>query len=153
MSAYLITHGERNFGPDPKHKPEGIEQIKNLQIPDDISVVVIGTGARFREIYDAIKPQLDDIPVKFSPFCGSADGLEANYDVILVDGTLVDLKNDYISLGSPCFDAWTFINLLPDKALLCAGGELLISLGLKAINEKGQLYMIDQSIEDGWKIS
>ena len=123
MSVFLITHGERNFGVNPKHKPEGIEQIRNLQIPDDISTVVVGTGARFREIYEVIKPQIPSVPVKFSPFCGSADGLEADYNVILVDGTLVNLKNDYISLGSPCFDACDFVRNLPPRTLLCAGGE------------------------------
>lgn len=153
MTSFLITHGERFFGPNPVHKQEGIEQIKDLQIPADISLVVIGTGARFKEIYEVIKPHVDGVPVKYSPFCGSADGLEADYNVILVDGTLVDLKNDYTSLGAPCFDAWKFVSDLPDRTLLCAGGELLIALGLKAINEKGQLYELDPETATGKKIS
>ncbi|MEK0369499.1 MAG: hypothetical protein QQN62_07855, partial [Nitrosopumilus sp.] len=80
------------------------------------------------------------------------DGLEANKDVILIDGTTVSL-NHYISIGSDCFDAWRFVSDLPDQTLLCAGGELMIALGLKSINEKGQLFELDPEKKEGRKIS
>ena len=151
----LITHGKRNFGVDPKHTTEGIEQIKNLQLPDNIALVVVGTGKRFQEIYETIRPKIYGATVKFSPFCGSADGLEADGNVILTNGTLVDLKKDYISLTNApeAFDPWGFIASLPENTLLCAGGELLIALGGKAINEKGQLYELDPETKTARKIS
>lgn len=153
---YLITHGERNYGINPEHINKGIEQLRKLQIPSDIgsiSLVIIGTGARFREIYETIKSQIPNIPVKYSPFCGSVDGLEANYDIILIDGTTVN-QDDYLGLVETSgFNAWDFVAGLPHNTLLCAGGELMIALGLKAINEKGQLYELDPPTKGGWKIS
>lgn len=152
---YLVTHGKRNFGVNPSHTFEGIQQIRNLVPPKKISLVVIGTGWRFKEIY---KTMIDrgylsqDTPVKYSPFCGSADGLEANKDIILVDGTTVSL-NDYISIGSDCFDAWRFVSNLPDRTLLCTGGELMTALGLKNIREQGQLFELDPKTKTGKKIS
>ena len=47
---------------------------------------------------------------------------------------------NYIGLDSSCFDAWGFVDKQPNKTLFCAGGELLIALGLKDIYKKGCLY-------------
>ena len=151
---YLITHGERDFGVNPSHTDEGMQQIGNLTLPEKTSLVVIGTGKRFQQIYCMMinsEHLQQDTPVKYSPFCGSADGLEANRDIIMVDGTTVSL-DDYISIGGDCFDAWRFISSLPDNALLCAGGELMIALGLKDINEKGCLYELNPKDKTGKKI-
>jgi len=155
MMVYLVTHGKRIFGIDPSHTSKGIKQIENLILPREISLVVIGTGTRFQEIYEAMIDRghlRKDTSVKYSPFCGSADGLEANKDVILVINVTVSLDN-YISIGSSCFDAWRFISDLPDRTLLCAGGELMMALGLKDINEKGQLFELDPINKKGRKIS
>lgn len=152
---YFITHGKRNFGINPSHTRDGILQIAKLALPEEISLVVIGTGWRFQEIYRTMINRghlSQDIPVKHSPFCGSVDGLEANKDVILSDGTTVSLS-DYISIGSECFDPWKFLSDLPDNALLCAGGELMMALGLKDINEKGELFELDPKKKQGRKIS
>ncbi|MBU2545501.1 hypothetical protein KKC65_03585 [Patescibacteria group bacterium] len=151
---YLVTHGERLFGVNPSHTYDGILQIEKLVLREEISLVVIGTGARFREIYNTMINRghlQQDTPVKYSPFCGSADGLEANKDVILIDGTTVSL-DDYISIGSNCFNAWKFISSLPDKTLLCAGGELMTALELANINKKGHLYELDPEAKTGKKI-
>ena len=158
MSIFLATHADREFGSNPGHTPKGFERLREiaLMVPDDISLFVIGTGKRFREIYETMTAErgnLSSLPQKSSPFCGSADGMEADYNIILVDGTLVNLKKDYISLSATCFDAWAFINLLPPRSLLCAGGELLIALGLNTIREQGQLYELDPMAKTGRKIS
>ena len=152
---YLVTHGKRNFGVNPSHTRDGILQIEKLVLPEEVSLVVIGTGWRFKEIYKTMIGRgylSQDTPVKYSPFCGSADGLEANRDVILVNGVTVSLDN-YISLRSDCFDAWRFISDLPDRTLLCTGGELMMALGLKSINEQGQLFELDPKKKEGRKIS
>lgn len=161
MSIFLITHGDRFSGANPGHTEEGFRQLRHLapMIPGDISMFVIGTGKRFREIHETIIENRNDlisVGQKSSPFCGSVDGLDITNGhkiVILFNGTAVDLKEDYISLSAPCFDAWRFINLLPNGALLCAGGELMIALDLKPINEKGQLYELVPLSKIGWKIS
>ena len=152
---YLVTHGKRKFGVNPSHTPEGIQQIQKLTLPNKISLVVIGTGVRFQQIYCRMinaEHLRQNTPVRYSPFCGSADGLEANRDVIMVDGRTVSL-DDYISIGSDCFDAWKFVSDLPDRTLLCAGGELMMALGLKDINEKGELFELNPEKKEGRKIS
>lgn len=150
---YLITHGEKAFGPDPVLSRKGTKEIERLKLPEGIILIVAGTGKRFRDILRIVCKQLPGIPVKHSPFCGSADSLEANKkDVTLADGTTVSL-DDYISIENDCFDVWDFIFDLPDKTLLCAGGELMIALGLGNINEKGQLYEINSEEGTGKKIS
>lgn len=151
---YLITHGDRSFGPNPTHTKKGIEQLKALQVPGNVSLVVVGTGDRFQEILKIIDSKLGEIPIKYSPFCGSADGLEADGNIILVNGKLVNLKNDYVSISnSPAFNPWEFIDSFPDNTLLCAGGELMITLGLKSINEKGQLYELHPENKMGGRIN
>lgn len=147
---YVITHGERAIGPDPLHTEKGIEKIKKLPLPENITQVVIGTGRRFVEIYNAFKDKLNGVPVKFSPFCGSAVSLGEEENIILPDGTVIK-RDDYLSLYEvPAFNAWEFIRGLPDNTLLCSGGELLISLGLKS--EKGCLFELDPVNKTGRKI-
>lgn len=140
---HLITHGERNNGPNPGHTPLGFEQIQGLELPIGITQVGIGTGRRFQEIYDTICNQLPDGTSHFySPFCGSANGIEPDGQIILVNGKLVDEKNYLNLIRSKSFNAWEFINELANGTLLCAGGELIIALGLKTINQKGHLYKL-----------
>lgn len=141
---WLITHGLRHMGANPVHTKEGLEQIRNLPLPQRTPLAVSGTGARFLEILEIVQEKCDVQEVKYSPFCGSVDGLENDGNVVLVDGTLVNLKNDYLSLSQPCFDAWAFVESLSDGTILCAGGELYLALGLdKNIKQYGGLYCID----------
>lgn len=154
---YLITHGKRDFGLDPRHTREGAGQIRDLahkleRLPREISLVIIGTGIRFYQIYRILISILGGIPIKFSPFCGSADGLEADGKIITVDNRTV-IPDDYIGLiGSSCFNAWEFVSNLPNNALLCSGGELLIALGQEKIYKKGQLYELDPETKTAKKI-
>lgn len=143
---YLITHGERHYGPDPVHTGQGLlqiqslrEHLKNLKI----NLIVVGTGRRFCQIYEQIRPSMNGIPVKRSPLCGSADGLEKNGCVVLTDGTIVPPKMYVSIIDNPFIDIWGFVNNLPDGTLLCSGGELMIALGFSNINQKGHLYEID----------
>jgi hypothetical protein len=141
---YLITNGNRFFGANPIHTSPGIDQIKSLDIPVEITQVGIGTGLRFQEVYNIIRTKIPaKIPHFFSPFCGSADGFEADGQFILVDGTLVAQKNYLNLIQSRAFDAWEFISELANNTLLCSGDELMVALGLKSINQKGHLYVLD----------
>jgi hypothetical protein len=142
---YLITHGKRNFGPNPGHTEEGLRQMASVikeaaDIPN-IPLIVVGTGLRFIEIYTHLSQHLPNVPVQFSPFCGSADSMEANGQVILTNGLLVGYDNYVSVVKSPAFDAWKFVASFPDNTVLCAGGELMNALGIKS--EKGQLYELD----------
>ena len=161
MSVYLITHGDRNFGPDPIQTQMGNGQINAMciaivRIP--VSMVVVGTGKRFQEIYGLIGSFRGHLwrqstPLKCSPLCGSADGLEPDGTVILTNGRLVEQENYIGIINNPAIDIWKFIEGLPDNALLCAGGELMIALGFKDINEKGHLFEIDVQARTCQKIA
>lgn len=145
MKRFLITHGLRNGGANPSHTPEGMAQIENVKLPEGIIKVIIGTGMRFKEIhaYLVFSGHLDvNVPCVYSPFCGSADGLEKGIRVVMVDGNECDLKTEYIGLTHPCFDAWAFIASQPEGTLFCAGGELMTAL-TGSVGEKGQLYELD----------
>lgn len=143
---YLITHGLRNGGANPVHTIEGRAQISNIVLPLGISKVVIGTGARFKEIHDYLVAcgRLGvNVPCVFSPFCGSADGLEKGTRVVMVDGQECDLATEYIGLTDPAsFNAWGFIASQPEGTLFCAGGELMTAL-TGGVGEKGRLYELD----------
>lgn len=68
---YLVTHGERFGGFDPTHTSVGIEQIKKINLGDVLTsfpLVLLGTGRRHQEVYNLLRDQLKDIPVKPSPF-------------------------------------------------------------------------------------
>lgn len=153
-NAFLITHGDRIYGPDPGHTVPGIKKIQNLSIPIGVNMVVMGTGKRFREIYTAIKCQIPRASLKYSAFCGSADGLEENGQIVFADGTLVDDEDCLGLVRSKSFDAWKFIQECIElghgqDVLLCAGGELMIALGLEHINKKGHLYQLKPETKKG----
>ena len=144
MVIYLIAHGDRENGPDPIHTPEGLKQIWSLSLPDGIGMVVSGTGKRFLEILGIVLGKLPRAPVvKYSPFCGGPEGFQGEDDVILTDGRIINYHKEYIGVSNGPLDMWQFIASLPDRTLLCAGGALMIGLGLKAINKKGHLFELD----------
>lgn len=144
---YLVTHGLRHGGINPSHTIAGYDQIGNLALPETgVAKVVVGTGIRFQEIYDILKAcgQLTgNEPRAYSPFCGSADGLDPPDQVILANGMHCLLGRDYIGLAdTQAFDAWKFVAEQPEGTLFCAGGELMTALtGNKG--EKGRLYVLD----------
>lgn len=127
----LITHGLRRGGVAPRHTAKGLVQLASLPKLEGVTRVVVGTGARFVEIYWALveNGKLDQsMPVAYSPFCGGAEGFDAP-NVVLTDGSLCDMSA-YIGIGNTAaFDAWKFIEEQPDGTLFLAGGELMIALG------------------------
>lgn len=153
---YLITHGKRYFEANPRMNTEGLAQISKLRnlLPESISLVVVGTGKRFQQIYTILQSKLADVPVKFSLFCGGADSLgNKGAHIIFADARFTSCEN-YIGLGdTTAFDAWKFIAQLPDNTLLCADGELMLALGLKNITGKGQLFQLNPQEKSGKKIS
>jgi hypothetical protein len=129
---HLITHGLRNSGALPQHTAAGLAQLANLPKLEGITKVVVGTGLRFMEIYRSLveNGKLDaSVPIAYSPFCGSVDGLDPPDTVVLANGTECKL-GDYIGFGdTAAFDPWAFIGEQPDGTLFLAGGELMIALG------------------------
>src|SRR3989344_1170690 len=145
-TVYFIAHGDRHYDTDPLMNDVGIGQILALVPPDNISMVVHGTGRLFYQIYEILKNRLPaGIPVNPSIYCGSADGLEKDGSIILTNsvtatqdnyyGLVHGVKNGYLDLKK-------FLQSLPDNALICGGGEFLIALcGISP--PKGRMYKLD----------
>lgn len=158
---YLVTHGNRFSGCNPGHTLDGKTQIVRIredflpQIPKP-PLVVVGTGRRFLEIYRTLSLALEGVPVNYSPFCGSADSMEEDHETIMLASGDKTTHAQYLSLIA-CMDTaflgWRFLSELPDNTLLCAGGELMVALGLTDINERGQLYRLDPYTRTGRKLS
>ena len=143
----LVTHGLREAGALPKHTEAGFAQFANLPELQGVTKVVIGTGIRFREIYGALttKGKLDPttVSIAYSPFCGSADGLDPPDTIVLADGTRCSLETSYIGFGNTkAFDAWVFVAEQPDGTLFFAGGELMMALGCEKV-PKAALFELD----------
>lgn len=144
---FIVTHGAKKSGPNPPLSPAGKAQVSSLPIPTGITSVIVGTGQRFADTYRAIKDKVGDIPVKYSPLCGSADSGEkgeSGFQVTLVDSTVVE-PEDYIGLvGTAGVDLLIWLKSLPDNTLLCAGREFLSGIGHKT-GESGRLYQYDEN--------
>ncbi len=148
----LITHAVRKDGALPETTPEGLAQFAKLPHLDGVvSLIVIGTGVRFMEIYwELIKNgQLDPaLPIKYSPFCGSADGLDQPDTIVLANGIRCKMA-DYIGFGSTsAFDTWKFIDEQPDGTLFLAGGELMIALGHDVKVPKAALFLLKPEVKE-----
>lgn len=139
----IITHGLRHSGTNPTHTAKGLEQLWALELPYRPAFVLVGTGARFREMYGVLWSKwLIGVPMKFSSFCGSADGFDAPDTIVLADGETCKLE-DYMGLANtPGFDAWAFVGSQPADTLFLAGGELVTALGI-AKPAKGVIYQVD----------
>jgi hypothetical protein len=148
MAIYLITHGKRESGPDPVHTAEGLEQIEALPIPTDVCMIISGAGRRFLETMEIIHRKVPSALVKYSLFCGGPEGDRGADEIILTDGRVVRYA-DYIGIHNGPLDMWQFIASLSDRTLLCAGGALMLGLGLEAIYEKGHLYEVDPATRTG----
>lgn len=148
MGHYLITHGHRYNGRDPRHNADGYAQLNKLTLPADIVRVVVGTGRRFEEMllyfYQTEKLSCS-IPRYFSPFCGGAEGFDAPDGIILVTGTCISFETEYSGMSNKWgFNPWGFIRSQPDKTLFLTGGELMKSLGVEQPS-RGALYYLSRN--------
>jgi hypothetical protein len=145
LNIYIITHGEKESGGNPGLTETGKRQIASLPIPDGITQVIVGTGRRFLDILAAIEGRIVNVPVKYSPLCGSADSgekSESGFKVMLADGIIVEV-GDYIGLiGTPGIDLVAWLKSLPDNTLLCTGREFLGGIGYSN-SAPGHLYRLN----------
>jgi|GEM_PF-2818082 len=154
---YLITHGDRQNGPDPGHTRAGIEKIRSLPLPEGVGLVVSGTGKRFLETLDVVLKKFPwniNPAVRYSTFCGGCEGFDG--DEVVLSDRRVNYAEMYIGLSHGPFDLWQFVAVfadMPCDVILCAGQELMSALGLKAIHKRGSLYELDLAGRTGELIS
>jgi hypothetical protein len=140
---YIITHGDKEKGPDPELHILGIAQVAGLTVPEDVTNVIVGTGRRFIQTWDTVKKSKTlNVAVRYSPLCGSADSgekSETSFMVTLADGTSVGI-GDYVGLiGTPGVDLKSWLDSLPEGTLLVAGREFLGAIGYTE-GKTGTLY-------------
>jgi len=146
---YVVTHGNTEEGPDPRHTPEGLKRIMELPIPSGVSRVVCGTGRRFLEILDAKLPHMDpSVPVQYYAAVGGSEAFDGP-TVILPDGRRIN-KTAYMSVSINGVELWRWLCLLPDRTLLCSGDPLITGLGFNNAL-RGQIYELDTVTKHGRK--
>ncbi len=147
MNIHILIHGYTVGESDPVLSHSGVKQAKNITLPQNISLIIAGTGKRFMETLSLIVPKLNgDTPAcKFSPLCGSADSWvvsRGHREVILAYGSRVSVEN-YIGLSGTCgIDLVAWIRSLPGDTLLIAEPELIKVFGCEA-GQYGYLYHYD----------
>jgi hypothetical protein len=148
---YIIRHQKLEGFPNPKHTKEGLEKLRNVQLPSGIELVAVGTGGPFLEMLKVFQAELSGVPVEYSPFFG-----QHNYNpdkkYVLGDGTEVRPEN-YI--GIKCAEACDIRCLIRALAkqikngslLIFGGGELITALKVVMVagsgDKKGVLLEID----------
>lgn len=156
---YVLTHGQSSDGYNPCMTPEGVTQIVEIGLYSiskisKPSLILVGVGVRFFQTMEVIEGSgiMIDVPIKHSPFLGTADGFGKNKDVALQFGNIT--SDEYMGLvNTPGFCAWSFVNNLPDKTLLLTGRELLIALELEHLHDDGVLLDIDLETKTGRRLS
>ncbi len=154
MKLRAITHGQKKEGVNPGLTEDGktnIRLVGGKLVEYSVTGVVIGTGTRFLDTYNAIKEAVDleRFKPKYSPFLGSADSgtkAETGFNVLLADGTPIH-DSGYIGLiGTPGVDLWAMIEgTMENGNLLVTGREFIGAFMPGGANDakSAALYEID----------
>ena len=156
MKIRLITNGileSAGSGYNPQITEAGLDQIlairnSQLRVIPWPTLIVVGTGLRFRATYRVIASFFPQVSVSRSPFLGTADAFHKDGGVAVEDGKTS--ARDYIGMvGTKGFDAWKFLDNFPPNTLLCGGEEFMYALGLADIFENGRLFELDTETKTG----
>lgn len=153
MKVFAITCGEKKEMVNPGMTEAGLAEVRlalqKLSF-QKIQHVVIGTGARFSEIFQLwLKYANPGLPlqVHYYALLGSADTKQktsrgSGFCMQLADGTKIDL-NDYTKLGGGnTEDIWLWLEARKEGTLLCTGHEFMEALGVK-YPQMAEVYVID----------
>jgi hypothetical protein len=155
---FVVTHGDKTNGPNPRMTPKGFEEIASLRhlLPVKIPVLVVGTGGRHLDVATALN--YNEIR-RYSSVVGDPDSMEVidgEKIVILSDGTHINIAL-YTSLADNSVSAKRFITGLADKTVVCSGRPFMIALGIngksaavyRILCNDGEIRQIDQMIAYG----
>lgn len=154
----LITHDDRKpNGYDPPHTEKGIKKIQELVEENSgilkTNTVVYGAATRFWQIAQEVLKKNSGAQYKSSFLCGTPEGLDVETNrICLVNGLTVPLKEHEgleKAVAEGYVNIWRYLGKFPDDTVICAGGELMIALGLNSIRKRGALYEIDISDRSG----
>jgi len=126
---FILTHGEKTYGPDPGMTPFGHQQVQSLReyLPPMISRVIVGEGRRHFEMIQDLG--LDPNLCVFSPMVGRAtSNIPENPKLVyLPHGEIISIEQWLpLSIG----EVRRFIKPLADGTVVL-GGRPLIKTVLK----------------------
>ena len=142
MAIYIVTHGEKKKGPNPRMTKKGFEQIGKIKsiIPADPVMVISGTGRRHVEVAKTLNLKID----RFTSVMGCADSseiIDGQKKIRLPDGTVLE-PSIYTTLKDMSPAVKQFISKLPDGTIICAGRPLLKMLSY-AEPKSGSVYKVN----------
>lgn len=143
-NVFVVTHGEKNKGPNPGMTSKGFQQVRALRglISEVPSRVVVGTGRRHVDVAKALLIS-NHLYISFTPVVGGPESLErfgGKDVVVLADGTHVPLEQ-YTGTKDGTASLWSLLCGLPDNSVICAGRPAMILLG-KDDAKQGVVYRI-----------
>lgn len=131
---YVVTHGQKFLGPNPKMTEDGIREVAALRafLPDDISEVVCGTGTRHRQVAEA----LGLVPTRWTSVVGGPDSGQSSEkggpvdQVALADGHVVPYP-EYTTLIDGGVAAKKLVaEDLRHNSVICAGRPSMVMFGV-----------------------
>lgn len=124
---FIVTHGSKYPGADPKMTPEGFEQIRALvnHLPEHPSEVICGTGRRHLNVAEALG--LNN--TCYNALVGRPESLESDGTVTLACGQII--RRELYDKRGMKEALLALLASLPDNAVICAGRPVLNDLGDK----------------------
>lgn len=151
----IVTHGPKAKGPNPPMTEEGRQAIHNLRkhLIVDPPVVCIGEAQRHFDVAEALGYGEDSgVPWMISSVFGACGSLELGKEgeklLILADGR--SLPFGICTSGEDAGPSVTAkLRKLPEGAVICAGREILIALGVPLADAKSGALYAATACEDG----
>lgn len=137
-TVYIVTHGNKNPGPNPSMTDDGVEQVRKLRqfLPAYPAIVVCGTGRRHIDVRHALGfENIENERTVWTPLVGGPESLEniSGQDmVMLADGAPPIPLARYLSLsiyGVPVL--LSILRDVLDDSVICSGRPAMMALGVK----------------------
>ncbi len=149
---YAVIHGRRDMQPNPRHYPDGLEQIASLArtypFLANISYIVSGTGVRFIEIHEVLIkeiPAIAGVPFERNKLLGGPEARDdSTHEILFPDGQRCPEEEFDRATYVPVDKVWHFLRNLPDNTLLCTGRDFMWRLNTQRVKSfTAQIFGID----------
>lgn len=137
---YIVTHGDKEGGKDPKLTPTGLRQVRDLRLrlPNPVPFVMAGTGRRHRDTAVAL-----GLSVHITdPILGGPESLDTDGRIVLACGERIE-REDYTKFGHYKVALEALFSTLPGGTVIAAGRPLMLMLGMSDKEAKSaSLYKV-----------
>ena len=148
---YLVTHGEKEDGPNPGLSTLGDVRVELLRdhLPQNIHLVVCGVGRRHIQTRETL--ELDRFPTRWNTLAGvDCSLISGSTKILLGDGTEIERSEfedppDVINL----YRKW--VSSYPDNTVIIGGRPIVRKLGVDLVPRAAALYKI--KLDEGLRVS